>query len=91
MVDVRKGAVVVPARAVTELQGQYMLLTVGDDNKVALRPIVVGPSAGQFKVIEKGVNAGEKVIVEGMQRVRPDMVVNPTEVPADSVAGRGGR
>ena len=91
LIDVRKGAVVVPARAVTELQGQYLVLVVGEGNKVEMRRIVAGPAAGPFKVVEKGVNAGEKVIVEGMQRVRPDMVVNATEVPADSVARAGGR
>jgi membrane fusion protein (multidrug efflux system) len=91
MVDVRKGAVVVPARAVTELQGQYLVLVVGEGDKVELRRIVAGPSAGPFTVIEKGVNPGDKVIVEGMQRVRPDMVVSATEVPADSIARAGGR
>ena len=90
-VGVRKGAVVVPARAVTELQGQYLVLIVGEDNKVAVRRIGVGPSAGPFTVIEQGVNPGEKVIVEGQQRVRPDMVVRPTEVPVDSIPGGGGR
>jgi membrane fusion protein (multidrug efflux system) len=91
MIDVRKGAVVVPARAVTELQGQYLVLVVGEGSKAELRRITVGPSAGPFTVIEKGVSAGEKVIVEGMQRVRPDMVVRATEVPADSAARAGGR
>jgi membrane fusion protein (multidrug efflux system) len=82
----RKGAVVVPSRAVTELQGQYLVYCVGEGNKVAMRRVVTGPRVGQFTVIEEGVAAGEKVVVEGIQRIRPDMVVSPTEVSADSVA-----
>lgn len=91
VVDERKGAVVVPARAITELQGQYLVYTVGEGNKVALRRVLLGPKAGSFTVIEQGVNAGEKVVVEGLQRIRPDMVVAPTEISADSSAGNGGR
>ncbi|MGH7495873.1 MAG: efflux RND transporter periplasmic adaptor subunit [bacterium] len=91
VVDQRKGAVVVPGRALTELQGQYLLYVVGEGNKVVMRRVVLGPKAGAFTVIEQGVNAGEKVIVEGLQRIRPDMVVAPTEISADSTAGNGGR
>jgi multidrug efflux pump subunit AcrA (membrane-fusion protein) len=56
-----------------------------------MRRVVIGPKAGAFTVIEQGVNAGEKVIVEGLQRIRPDMVVAPTEISVDSSAGNGGR
>ncbi len=87
----RKGAVVVPGRAITELQGQYLVYTVGQDNKVAMRRVLTGPKAGAFTVIEQGVNVGEKVIVEGLQRIRPDMVVAATEISPDSTAGNGGR
>ena len=90
IVDERKGAMVVPNRAITELQGQYLVYTVGEGNKVALRRVVIGAKAGAFTVIEQGLNAGEKVIVEGLQRMRPDMVVSPSEVSPDSTAGGGG-
>lgn len=91
VVDERKGAVVVPVRAITELQGQNLVYIVGEGNKVAMRRVVLGPKAGAFTVIEQGVNAGEKVIVEGLQRIRPDVVVSPTEISPDSTAGNGGR
>jgi membrane fusion protein (multidrug efflux system) len=91
VVDERIGTVVVPGRAITELQGQYMVYTVGDDSKVAMRPVVLGPKAGNFTVIEKGLKAGERVIVEGLQKIRPDMVVSPTEIPPDSAAALGDR
>jgi len=87
----RKGAVVVPAKAITELQGQYLVYTVGEGDKVVLRRVLLGPKAGAFTVIEQGVQPGEKVIVEGLQRIRPDMVVSATEISPDSTAGEGGR
>lgn len=90
IVDERKGAVVVPGRAIMELQGQYQVYTVGEGNKVVLRRVVIGPKSGAFTVIEQGVNAGEKVIVEGLQRIRTGMVVAPTEISADSTSGSGG-
>ncbi len=87
----RKGAVVVPAKAITELQGQYLVYTVGEGDKVVLRRVLLGPKAGAFTVIEQGIQPGEKVIVEGLQRIRPDMVVSATEISPDSTAGEGGR
>jgi membrane fusion protein (multidrug efflux system) len=86
VVEERKGAVVVPARSISELQGQYLVYVVSPDNKVAMRRVTIGPKAGAFTVIEQGVEAGEKVVVEGLQRVRPDMMVAPTEISPDSAA-----
>jgi membrane fusion protein (multidrug efflux system) len=87
----RKDAVVVPSRAVMELQGQYLVWCIGEDNKASMRRVVTGPRVGPFTVIEQGVTAGEKVVVEGLQRIRPDMAVSPTEVPPDSAAAGGMR
>jgi membrane fusion protein (multidrug efflux system) len=81
----RKDAVVVPAIALMEIQGQSVLYTVGADGKAQFRRIVVGPKAGALQVVEKGLEAGEKVIVEGLQRIRPEMTVAPRLVPLDSV------
>ncbi|HET6349441.1 MAG TPA: efflux RND transporter periplasmic adaptor subunit [Candidatus Krumholzibacteria bacterium] len=82
----RKNAVVIPSRAIIDLQGQKMVYCVGDSNKVAMRRVVVGPQAGNQTVINQGVAAGDRVIVEGMQKVRPDAVVAPTEARTDSAA-----
>jgi len=86
--DERKGAAVIPARAVTELQGQHIVYAVGPDNKVQFRKVRLGPKLGSLQIVEEGVAPGEKIVVEGVQKVRPDMVVAPTVVPfaADSVA-----
>jgi membrane fusion protein (multidrug efflux system) len=87
--EVRKGAVVVPVRAISELQGQPVVFTVNAENKVEFRRLVAGPVVGDIRVIEKGVAVGEKVIVEGTQKVRPDMIVAPTTVPWQSPGASG--
>ena len=81
-----KGATVVPARAVMEIQGQPALYTVGPDNKAEFRRLTAGPVVGGLRVVQEGVKPGEKVIVDGIQRVRPDMIVAPVTLPADSLA-----
>jgi membrane fusion protein (multidrug efflux system) len=78
-VDTRKGAVLVPQRAVSELQGSFQVAVVGADNKVTIKVVKVGPTEGNMFVIEEGLKAGDKVVVEGIQRVRSGMTVVPTE------------
>jgi len=73
----KESALLVPQRAVTELQGNYRVAVVGDDNKVNIRPVKVGPRSGTMWVIEDGLKPGERVVAEGTQKVRPDAVVNP--------------
>jgi len=81
--DVKKGALLVPQRAVQELQNLYSIAVVGADNKVSFRNVKVGPRVDSLWVIEEGLKPGEKVIVEGLQRVKEGAVVNPT--PASEV------
>jgi RND family efflux transporter MFP subunit len=68
--EVRNGALLVPQKAVTELQGTYQLAVVGADNKVSIRSIKVGDRVGLDWIVEGGVKAGELVIVEGLQKVQ---------------------
>ncbi len=75
--SIRNGALVIPQRAVTELQGGYRVAVVGDDNKVSIRPVKVGDRTGSLWVIEDGLKPGERVVAEGTQKVKPDAVVNP--------------
>jgi RND family efflux transporter MFP subunit len=70
VIETLKGALVIPQRAVTELQGSYQVAVVGGDSKVAIRSVTVGPRIGAEWVIEKGVNPGERVVVEGLQKVK---------------------
>jgi RND family efflux transporter MFP subunit len=73
----KKGALLVPQRAVTELQGSYQVAVVGDDNKVSIRPVNVGERVGTEWIIEEGLKPGEKVVAEGTQRVKAGMTVDP--------------
>jgi membrane fusion protein (multidrug efflux system) len=87
---VEKGALLVPQRAVTEIQGKYLLAVVGADNKVAIRPVTVGNRIGSDWIIASGLKPGEKVIAEGTQKVKDGSTVNPqpfeAAAPADGKA-----
>ncbi|MBO0798677.1 MAG: efflux RND transporter periplasmic adaptor subunit [Blastocatellia bacterium] len=75
--SVKYGALLIPQRAVSELQGSYRVAVVGSDNKVKIRQVKVGNRVDSMWIIEEGLKAGETVIAEGTQKVRPDMIVNP--------------
>jgi membrane fusion protein (multidrug efflux system) len=75
--DIRNGALLVPQRAVTELQGSYQVAVVGDDNKVSIRPVKVGERVDALWILESGVKPGELVVVEGLQKIRDGSIVKP--------------
>jgi membrane fusion protein (multidrug efflux system) len=75
--DLLEQVVVVPRRAVVELQGRFQLYLVGADDTVEVRDIEIGPVNGNDRVITSGLSGGETIIVEGIQKVRPGMVVDP--------------
>jgi len=81
--DVLKGALVVPARAVQDLQGLAQLTLIGADGKAEVRTVTTGPEWNGLRVITKGVTAGERVVVEGFQKVRPGMAVDAKPAPAE--------
>jgi membrane fusion protein (multidrug efflux system) len=81
------GALLIPQRAVTELQGSYQVAVVGSDNKVSIRPVTVGDRVGKLWIVTDGLKAGERVIVEGLLKVRDGVVVN---VVADTSPQTGG-
>jgi len=78
------GAVVVPQRAVNELQGNFQIAVVGTDNKVAIRTVKAGVKTGSLMVISEGLQAGERVVVEGLQKVKDGMTVNAKLVSMES-------
>jgi membrane fusion protein (multidrug efflux system) len=88
-VTTRKGALLVPQRAVSELQGSYQVAVVGSGNKVNIRPVTVGERFGTMWIVN-GVKAGESVIVEGVQKVKEGAVVNPKPVSAANPPKAGG-
>ncbi|HRH14680.1 MAG TPA: efflux RND transporter periplasmic adaptor subunit [Azonexus sp.] len=73
--SVEKGALLVPQRAVTEIQGKYLVAVVGADDKADIRPVTVGERIGSEWIISKGLQPGEQVVAEGTQKVRPGMTV----------------
>jgi membrane fusion protein (multidrug efflux system) len=78
------GAVVVPQRAVNDIQGNFQIAVVGPDNKVSIRTVKTGARTGSMIVISQGLQPGEHVIVEGIQKVKDGMTVNPKIVSLDS-------
>jgi membrane fusion protein (multidrug efflux system) len=86
--QVKKGALLVPQRAVAELQNLYSVAVVGEGNKVTFRNVKVGPRVDGLWVIEEGLKPGEKVVVEGLQRLRDGAVVSPKPAAA-APAGTG--
>ena len=81
--DVRHDALLVPQRAVAELQGVFQVDVVDAENKIHIQPVTVGERNGSLWIIEQGLEAGQRVVVEGLQKVRDGMTVNPTNfVPA---------
>ena len=74
---IKRGALLVPQRAVTELQGSYQVAVVDSENKVGIRTVKVGDRVGSLWIIEEGLNPGERVVAEGVQKVRPGAQVNP--------------
>lgn len=84
----RKGALLIPQRAISELQGIYQVGVVSSDNKVAIRAVKPGPQFGDMWVIESGLQPGDKVVVDGLQRLRDGMTVAPApfkDTQADAV------
>jgi len=81
-VETVENAILVPKRAVQEIQGAKSVLVVGADNMVALRTIRPGETVGQFLIVRDGVKPGERVIVEGVQKAQPGTKVNPSVAPA---------
>jgi RND family efflux transporter MFP subunit len=77
VIRTQKDALVVPQRAVSELQGNYQVAVVGPDNKVTIRTVTAGDRVGSDWVIPAGLNPGDQVVVEGVQKVRPGAQVNP--------------
>jgi membrane fusion protein (multidrug efflux system) len=76
-----RSAIVVPEKALVSLQGSYSVGVVGPDNKVQLRRIDVGPSAQGMRVVEKGVNEGERIVVDGVQKISDGALVDPKPAP----------
>ena len=82
-VKTQNGALLVPEKAVIELQGSQQVAVVGSDDKVSIRPVTVGERVGHMWIVTNGLKAGERVVVEGLQKIRDGAQVKA--VPVESV------
>jgi RND family efflux transporter MFP subunit len=82
--ETRSHALLVPQRAVTELQGHDQVAVVDSTNTVSIRSVTVGERSGSMWIIEDGLKPGERVVVEGLHQIRPNLVVNPQPFVAPS-------
>jgi membrane fusion protein (multidrug efflux system) len=97
VVKVKKGAILVPQRAVNELQGAFQVAVVGPDDKAQIRAVKVAERIGSLWVIESGLSPGERVVVDGFSRVKSGAAVTPVDAAAAAASatapltGRAGK
>jgi membrane fusion protein (multidrug efflux system) len=77
VISIQHDALLVPQRAVSELQGGYQVAVVDGDNKVKVRTVTVGDRVGSQWIIVSGLNQADRVVAEGVQKVRTGVYVNP--------------
>ena len=87
VIETRRGALAVPQRAVMETQGLFQLAVIGRDGSVELRRVEMGPRVDKMWIVDSGLEAGEWVALDGLQRLRTGMKVVPKQQSADSTPG----
>jgi membrane fusion protein, multidrug efflux system len=88
VVRIQKGALLVPQVAVADVQGKYLIAVVGGDDKAHIRPIEVGQKVDELWLVENGLKAGERVVAEGIQKVKEGMPVKPKPYSSSGFAAR---
>jgi membrane fusion protein (multidrug efflux system) len=88
--DIKKGAMVVPQEAVNELQGSYQVAVVDENNKVSIRPVKMGERIGAMWEVTEGLKPGDRVVVQGGQKVREGAPVTAKDwtPPADALVSK---
>jgi len=81
----------IPQRAVTEMQGAYQVAVVGNDNKISIRNVKTSDRVATLWIIDDGLKPGERVVAEGVQKVRAGMVVNPKPYTSATAAQTAGK
>jgi len=88
LIRTQKDALLVPQRAVTELQGAYQVALLDKDDKISIQPVTLGESSGSSWIINSGLHPGDRIVAEGVQKVRPGMHVNPKPFAAAQNKGQ---
>ena len=86
LLDTQKDALLVPQSAVMNMQGRYLIAVVGADNKVSILPVTVGETVGQKWVVQGSIKADDRVVAEGIQKIRDGMEVKPVPYTGDVAA-----
>jgi membrane fusion protein (multidrug efflux system) len=86
LLETEKNALVVPQRAVTEMQGRSLIAVVGADNKVSIRPITIGEQFGSEYAIKGDLKPGDRVVAEGIQKVQDGSIVQPVSAQRTETA-----
>jgi membrane fusion protein (multidrug efflux system) len=86
--SIHQGALLIPQRAVSELQGTYQVAVVDNQNKVSIAPVKVGERVGPMWIIEDGLKSADRVVAEGVQKVRPGAQVNPKPYSVQPTDGK---
>jgi len=84
---IAQNALLVPQKAVTELLATKIVFVVSKENKVELRSVTLGDRVGEDYIVTAGLKPGERIVVEGIQKVRPGVTVTPTARPVTSEKG----
>jgi membrane fusion protein, multidrug efflux system len=83
-----KGAILIPQRCVMEMQGLFSVYLVNDSNKVETRRIITSAKLDDYYLVKEGLKVGEKIVIEGLQKVRPGMVISPKLVEFQSQSAK---
>jgi membrane fusion protein (multidrug efflux system) len=86
--ELKKNTLVVPQRAVSELQGSQQLVVIDGDDKAEVRPVVLGERIGNRWIVESGLKEGERVVVEGLQKAKQGVTVKPKVAPTLSASSQ---
>jgi membrane fusion protein (multidrug efflux system) len=78
--ETRRDVILVPKRAIREVQGTFQVYVVGANQQAEQRLVQVGPTSGDLQVVENGLNDGEVLAIDGIQKLRSSMQVRPTMV-----------
>ena len=84
VVRIQQGALLVPQRAVSEVQGGYLVAVIDHENKVNIRPVKMGQKIGSLWIVEQGLNRGDRIVAEGVQLVQDGTHVAPKPYQAGS-------
>lgn len=83
---IQHSALLVPQRAISELQGRYLVAVIGDQNKVSIKTVKMGQKVGSWWIVDEGLTSMDRIVVEGFQKVKEGMEVRPEQYKSERTA-----